>query len=131
MLLLVLYRVSCCCLCCTGRHVVACVTEVLSPRGERQVGVERGIRLMQEGMSPGCEGGRKEQLLREFVQLRHAEDERLTELAKENTFLRQVSGGTQSGGSVRGLTEGESLKGLIHSQCSMLYNLHRTVVYFR
>ena len=52
---------------------------------------------MQEGMSPGCEAGRKEQLLREFVQLRHAEDERLTELAKENTFLRQVSGGLSQG----------------------------------
>ena len=115
--------------------LLCCTEDVLSPRAERQVAVEHGIGLMQEVMSPGCEAGRKEQLLREFVQLRHAEDERFADLMKENTFLRQVSGG-----SVRRLSQGARRRRLTqrthslmvltqgaHSQCSLIYKLHRIV----
>lgn len=50
---------------------------------------EREVRLMREVLSEE-EAEAKERLLREFLQLRCADDERLADLVKENKYLRQV-----------------------------------------
>ena len=52
---------------------------------------EREVRLMREVLQQRSDETKvKDGLLREFLTLRRADDERLANLVKENKFLRQV-----------------------------------------